>query len=774
MGLKNISISVFLVFFLIFNEIECCSLPKSWSGTWSNQQYKAESFQDKESYVFNSATVSNTHVSTFLKLIDESHFMNRGKCIANKDERFFFFDKREKCYRCLFIIQRHYNVIQFRETHCDEELTKFEDLCEMLTPDLPLFTMIREDAIAEKCPLVDSYKIFSKKENNILLNDGSFGSYSLNKMKLVHPESNECLKQIKSNIISYCPDKTMIRVDFQDCFDFNSRVNTQLNEFKSKKFEKVNYKNNSDENGLVAQCIAHWNEGSLNYLILKQRKKSQTNRSKNFKCLIFKDLDQPFKNQNNNNILNPRNKFIQMSISEDEFCRDFYSTSDGTNSFLLEKIDKNNLKKDHVLNKCKFPKVLSKKWKNLNKNTNVFKKGPNILQIVQQQKQIKNPSKIHKKISDYKTSQNNHDNILFNLNCIEPLTKHFINNNEIDISILNDYKNYEYDYLVNNINECSSKKFCLWIRFKSDYVMHLKYTNFDPFSQQCLFDESNVLHEDLYFIDTELGVQCPFSNRIYQLLSDKNINYDKMSNLKKRSLLNKPSQFSLVFDNDESKQKSECEHYMKIGCNSKDYTIHKKCKYNMETENVHYKVKRDSSNSAYALPLFKNSIYFDERLPVVESETNRICIAYWKAQNENDYLRVNDNDDESKKEVYFVLSRQLNSDNDSITCSIWEATNNGLKIKDDESLSLCLRNKNILTKSYTTSILNKNGKSNEISIPVASAIISSISKHDEDDFILFDYSGSCSSNKSNQIIYSFFNLFILSFSQFFNRYLILR
>lgn len=212
---------------------------------------------------------------------------------------------------------------------------------------------------------------------------------------------------------------------------------------------------------------------------------------------------------------------------------------------------------------------------------------------------------------------------------------------------------------------------------------------------------------------------------------------DKKEFTKKRSLISKENQFSLVFDDDYNTE-PECEHFLKIGCKSKDYTIFKKCKFNLDTDD-HSKTKRNS-NSPYSLNYYTHNIYFDSKLPIVESETNRVCLAKWKIHNP----------DETEEHSYVVLSKQLNSPNNSITCSIWETSNNQLKIKDDHSLKSCLNREKInkFVNSY------KNYKSNGYSIS-ASAMLSNKLNHN-DQTIVFEYSGTCSSNNSNFIKTSFF------------------
>lgn len=98
---------------------------------------------------------------------------------------------------------------------------------------------------------------------------------------------NKCFKKPDSNIISKCSDHTMLRIDFQDCINLESSSSSSSIEFKTRKMDsnikkelswtsqrllsnKANL-NEQEEDGIVAQCIAHWTEGNLNYLIVKKR-----------------------------------------------------------------------------------------------------------------------------------------------------------------------------------------------------------------------------------------------------------------------------------------------------------------------------------------------------------------------------------------------------------------------------------------------------------------------------------------------------------------------
>lgn len=184
-------------------------------------------------------------------------------------------------------------------------------------------------------------------------------------------------------------------------------------------------------------------------------------------------------------------------------------------------------------------------------------------------------------------------------------------------------------------------------------------------------------------METDFGIDCPFSNRIYQLSADSNHDIVR----KRRNSDPKESQFSSIFGNgfpiyinNHNYEDTDCEHYLKIGCNNNDYTIYKKCEYtfsNRESsgKTKNRKIKKDSRYSAYSQPIYKQNT--NQQLPVVESETNRICLAYWKLDansiKQRSYHEEEDDAElkNSQDEVYAVLSsRQSNAENYTVTCSV--------------------------------------------------------------------------------------------------------
>lgn len=88
--------------------------------------------------------------------------------------------------------------------------------------------------------------------------------------------------------------------------------------------------------------------------------------------------------------------------------------------------------------KCKFPRIFNKKWSSLDQTKYLFKTHSKILQV---------------KNSKHSKANSQADNLEIKFGCIETLTKHFVNNNEIDLSDQYDLRNYELQFFINDLNE---------------------------------------------------------------------------------------------------------------------------------------------------------------------------------------------------------------------------------------------------------------------------------------------------------------------------------
>ena len=89
-----------------------------------------------------------------------------------------------------------------------------------------------DEAVAEKCPLTDSYQIISQKlaSNHQKTNYLSLDSILENELKSHNKnfyKNNNCIKNIESNVITKCDDNTMLRLDFQECLSVQSNINQE-------------------------------------------------------------------------------------------------------------------------------------------------------------------------------------------------------------------------------------------------------------------------------------------------------------------------------------------------------------------------------------------------------------------------------------------------------------------------------------------------------------------------------------------------------------------
>ncbi len=423
----NLNKKIKSIFLLLLTSITCqltradisCTLPVSWTGQWnSHQQSNFNKHQQQAN--FNSPfypflnSENNKIKPVASRIINSLSFLDKGNCLNVKDERFFFFDNSEKCFRCLFIIQRHFNVLQYRETDCYTDLENFEEICSYLAPDLPLYTMIRAEPVPEKCPLVDSYDVLD--ESNNYDSDISLNAIQTS-LKTLAETSNKCLSQNDdSSVITKCSDKTMLRIDFKGC---------------NKNYQQPRLRRHAKryENGFVARCIAHWSEGNLNYLMIKQDQNIVKQQSSLFRCMVYKDLDRPFMNTHANSVINPTNNLIKVSLSDDELCRDFYASP---NNFVLKKNKRNDSIKNGKHNICVFPRFLNKKWTNLRQSKSVFSIHKNEIHILN----VHNDSSNQKQYNHQQLHPHRHinDMAFLKLNCVE---------NVIDDSI----------FLVSNVHE---------------------------------------------------------------------------------------------------------------------------------------------------------------------------------------------------------------------------------------------------------------------------------------------------------------------------------
>ncbi|CAF0712059.1 unnamed protein product [Brachionus calyciflorus] len=584
----NQTTSIFSIFlFLIFiNKIySSCHLPHQWTGKW---------YQSKD---------------IDLLSINRTNFINRGVCIEHKQDKFMFYESKEDCYRCIFIMQKHSNVLQYRASYCSDQ-NDFNSNCQNLSPESELITIYRDNSQAEKCPLNGLY-VLQNSENN---DDRSYRSYS----------NSRCTD--KDSMIMECSDQSMLKLQFGKCINMPS---------------------------YVVNCIAHWTEGNTNYLIGKIE---INNQKPTYKCLAYTESsqnDQSRRSARNENFIDLNNlenrpeikTVLQVSVSQDEFCRNIDNMIDEQFSFTFNKVhgtrhlvapqtltkrDLNQTRNDFFIAKnkqqnggnCKFPKWLNKKWHNF--------------------KQTKSYS------LDYKL-----DSLMINDN------KNSIVINKYTCSHMKSRKSNHFQAIVKTLNGCSSGYQCLTITSKSEYVLEIKFGKISYETSAIDCTDNQYINQEYVYIDTNYGVKCPLKNGIYEKVNSKSANY------RSAALIQGPV---------ETPKQEPCKYLtqtqtLQVGCQSdQQYSLRTKLCYPNNQEEK--KVEINDEFSISSLPASKQTTTAYTQL---ESEINLVCLAYWRHDGN-----------------HVIVSRTMSNE---ILCSIWSSSEDGKILQLLEIDSNCNYNK---------------------------------------------------------------------------------
>ncbi len=187
-----------------------CNLPTQWAGKWYQSKY------------------------TELRTIDSKNFINRGECTENKQDKYIFYEKNENCYRCIFIMQKHSNVLQYRASYCTED-PDFYTNCNNLTPESELVTIYRHESVPEKCPLGGLYVMSASGQKSHETDTRSYRNTNvLNPYET--SENKECTESNKNrnSMIMECSDDSMIKLQFGKCTNIPSKKSFYSFEIKSK------------------------------------------------------------------------------------------------------------------------------------------------------------------------------------------------------------------------------------------------------------------------------------------------------------------------------------------------------------------------------------------------------------------------------------------------------------------------------------------------------------------------------------------------------------
>uniref|UniRef100_T1JKC5 Uncharacterized protein n=1 Tax=Strigamia maritima TaxID=126957 RepID=T1JKC5_STRMM len=187
--------------------------PSNWIGSW---------FQSGTQVVH----ITSNDIST------------KGECVQFFGEnKYAIRESNGKCYRCMAIHSKHYNVLQYKETtDCDKTSA---DVCSQISGDAPLYSLFRVDAAPVPCPFKGPYTF----------------AYNRGYLECSSPVSN----------MDTCMEDSRVLFRFQACPDVAGTEST---------VEEL-------------VCIANWKESAYWYLIGKLKHKMANTEEEQYRCFVY-------------------------------------------------------------------------------------------------------------------------------------------------------------------------------------------------------------------------------------------------------------------------------------------------------------------------------------------------------------------------------------------------------------------------------------------------------------------------------------------------------
>ncbi|CAK9298508.1 unnamed protein product [Gordionus sp. m RMFG-2023] len=286
-----------------------CIFPQRWHGSWSQTTFAHN------------------------LVINHNEILDKGICLAQVKQRYLLYNEKQNCYQCLFITEKHYNVLQFKESFCVPKDT-LQAICDQIGGDAFLYTLFRSNPSQIKCPFHHQrYKFKYRGEYGDCRGDSTV---------------NERDKRVKQsfNSLDSCTNPTQLLFRFQSCPDLDGQKGI------------LNFK---------LSCLAEWKDGNKNYLAgsvefwdktakyFKSKKKEdhptpQQAIQDKYRCFIYEKNEHGY----------------HLSMSYDSTCFGIFSAKDGPHLFELTS-DMESIEKRA---NCYFPAFFNnhKKWPLLDKS----------------------------------------------------------------------------------------------------------------------------------------------------------------------------------------------------------------------------------------------------------------------------------------------------------------------------------------------------------------------------------------------------------------------
>jgi len=239
-----------LLHFSIKSVQTLCNLPAPWRGQWYQRG-----------------------MSSLLEITDE-HIQTKGRCIDGLplEQYYLFTDRINRCTRCLLFIERHLNLLQYRESECSDvdEIPNVQSCPNLIGPDAALYTLHRNHSQAQLCPIQAPYRLTH------LIKDGSI-----------------CQKALPSSFIGECANQQQFHLHLSPCSSYQQTLDLQL------------------------VCVGTWTEGFHTYFVTRIINHSRRDSSSQNQYACFHFLTK--QNDGSGDLL--------LGMATDDSCRDLNSKS---------------------------------------------------------------------------------------------------------------------------------------------------------------------------------------------------------------------------------------------------------------------------------------------------------------------------------------------------------------------------------------------------------------------------------------------------------------
>ncbi|CAF2042517.1 unnamed protein product [Rotaria magnacalcarata] len=267
------------------------------------------------------------HGMNSLLEITVDHIQTKGDCLEllPAQQYYLFTDRKARCTRCLLFIERDTNLLQYRESECNEadDLSNISVCQNMIAPDAPLYTLHRNNSTAQICPIQPPFSLLK------LIKDGS-----------------DCYQSLSSSYIGECINDYQFRLHLSSCSSYPT-------------FDRH------------LQCVATWIEGFHTYFVTRILSKIYNPNDNPYACFYYVTKDKDISSS------------FSLNMATDGSCRDLNSRHMAT----VMTLSSNNRHIGNESNvSCIFPDEFQQiEWYSLNRTMRMFIRNTDIELVHSQQ-----------------------------------------------------------------------------------------------------------------------------------------------------------------------------------------------------------------------------------------------------------------------------------------------------------------------------------------------------------------------------------------------------